>query len=60
MILGGDDATDEEAVANYNNNTAYYNEVLVPYVNDMLIEIYGEDDNVTEQFTLVELPLIEI
>ena len=60
ISLGGDAATDEAGVAEYNNQTAYYNEVWVQDVNNILIDIYGEDDNRTTKLGLAELPLIEI
>jgi hypothetical protein len=57
--LGGE-STPETAdiVSYYNNQTAQFNEQVVPYVNDVIDQVFGPDDNRTEDLYLTELPLI--
>jgi hypothetical protein len=42
----------------YNDEATYFNENAVPYVNGVILQIFGPDDNRTEQLSLTELPLI--
>ncbi|KQC15741.1 MAG: hypothetical protein APR56_12540 [Methanosaeta sp. SDB] len=60
--LGGESAVatadNEEIVEFYNNQTAQFNEQLVPYVNGIIDQIFGPDDDRTEDMYLGELPLI--
>lgn len=42
----------------YNEEATFFNENAVPYVNGVILQIFGPDDNRTEQLSLTELPLI--
>ncbi len=42
----------------YNDEATYFNENAVPYVNGIILQIFGPDDNRTGQLSLTELPLI--
>jgi hypothetical protein len=42
----------------YNEEATLFNENAVPYVNGVILQIFGPDDNRTEQLSLTELPLI--
>jgi len=60
MSLGGQFTEEnEEIVTYYNEEATMFNENVVPYINNELITIFGEDDNRTAQLGMVELPLIE-
>ena len=47
-----------EYVAEYNNQTTEFNQVWVPNINGMVLEIFGPDDNRSQDLLLPELPLI--
>jgi len=42
----------------YNSGATYFNENEVPQVNDFIMQVFGPEDNRTEQLSLTELPLI--
>lgn len=42
----------------YNQGATRFNQEAVPYVNGFVLEIFGADDNRTEQLLLSEVPLI--
>jgi len=42
----------------YNQQATYFNQNAVPYVNGIILQIFGPDDERTEQLSLTELPLI--
>ncbi len=60
--LGGESvvltADNQEIIEYYNNQTTQFNEQLVPYVNGVIDQVFGPDDNRTEDMYLGELPLI--
>ncbi|HII07174.1 MAG TPA: hypothetical protein HA349_07665 [Methanotrichaceae archaeon] len=60
--LGGDSTEltpeNKDIVDYYNNETSQFNQQMVPYVNDVIDQVFGPDDNRTEDLYLVELPLI--
>jgi predicted dithiol-disulfide oxidoreductase (DUF899 family) len=60
--LGGEStvltADNEEIVEYYNNQTTQFNQQLVPYVNSVIDQVFGPDDNRTEDLYIGELPLI--
>ena len=47
-----------EYVADYNNQTTEFNQVWVPNINAMVLDIFGAEDNRTQELLLSELPLI--
>lgn len=60
--LGGESAVvtadNQEIIDYYNNQSTQFNEQLVPYVNGVINQIFGTDDNRTEDMYIGELPLI--
>jgi hypothetical protein len=60
--LGGEStvvtAENQGIIDYYNNQSTQFNEELVPYVNGVINQIFGSDDNRTEDMYLGELPLI--
>jgi len=60
--LGGESvvltADNQDIVEYYNNQTTQFNEQLVPYVNGVIDQVFGSDDNRTEDMYLGERPLI--
>lgn len=42
----------------YNEEATIFNEETVPAVNDVIVQIFGTDDNRTELLLLPELPII--
>lgn len=60
--LGGESAIltadNQDIVEYYNNQTTQFNEQLVPYVNGVIDQVFGSNDNRTEDMYLGELPLI--
>ncbi len=59
MALGGQSTPETaEIVSDYNNQTTIFNQQVVPYVNSVIDQIFGPDDNRTEDLYLIELPLI--
>lgn len=60
--LGGEStvvtADNEEMIEFYNNQSAQFNQQTVAYVNDIIDQVFGPDDNRTEDLYLAELPLI--
>ncbi len=63
FALGGEEAViteaNKEMVDYYNNETRGFNQEVVPFVNDMIVQIFGDDENVTSVLSLTELPSIE-
>ncbi|MEA2046026.1 MAG: hypothetical protein U9N48_05850 [Euryarchaeota archaeon] len=62
FALGGEEAAiteeNKEMVDYYNNETRAFNQEVVPFVNGMIVQIFGDDDNVTSVISLAKLPLI--
>jgi len=62
FMLGGEETViteaNKDAIDYYNNETRGFNQEVVPYVNGMIVQIFGEDDNVTSVLSLRELPSI--
>lgn len=42
----------------YNQEATRFNQEAIPFVNGIIMEIFGTDDNRSEQLMLSELPLI--
>ncbi len=58
--LGGTSTPETvEIVGYYNNQSQMFNEQTVPYVNSIIFQIFGPDDNRTEDLYLGEFPYIE-
>ncbi len=58
MALSDEDKDkSQDFVSYYNNQSADFNQ-LVSYVNDRIVQIFGDDENVTSALTLTELPSI--
>ena len=57
--LGGE-ATPETAdiVEYYNNQTTLFNQQVIPYVNGIIDQVFGPEDNRSADLYLVELPFI--
>jgi len=61
LSLGGVSSPETaEYVEIYNNGSANFNEQIVPYVNNVVYQTFGPDDNRTEDLYLGVLPLIEV
>ncbi len=60
--LGGESAVvtaeNQEIIDYYNNQSTQFNDELVPYVNGVIDQVFGPDDNRTEDLHLGKLPLI--
>lgn len=42
----------------YNQEATRFNQETIPLVNDIIVDIFGAEDNRSEQLMLTELPLI--
>jgi len=62
FMLGGEEIViteaNKDAIDYYNNETRGFNQEIVPFVNDMIAQIFGDDENVTSALSLTELPSI--
>ena len=48
----------QDLVSSYNDQSADFNQNVVLYVNDIIVQVFGADDNRTLALSLRELPLI--
>jgi hypothetical protein len=57
--LSGEESPDEEQINLYNENAEMFNQQTVPFVKNVIVQMFGEEDNRTQYLLLPELPLIE-
>jgi len=48
----------QEFVSYYNNQSTDFNQNLIPYVNDIIVQVFGIDDNRTSELSMPSLPSI--
>ncbi|MDF0590819.1 hypothetical protein [Candidatus Methanocrinis natronophilus] len=60
--LGGESVVltpeNQEVVEFYNNQSTQFNQQMVPYVNGVIFQIFGQDDERAEDLYMPELPII--